>query len=102
MAFDPTKLTKESVLRAAEYIENTKGLRLNSSTVYDVIINEGTYPPKEIIRYAYRLVFNEDVGRIYGGEQVNEPLRALGFFDNQQESRLETRLQLGKRRSIVL
>jgi hypothetical protein len=79
MAFDPTKLTKESVLRAAEYIENTKGLRLNSSTVYDVIINEGTYPPKEIIRYAYRLVFNEDVGRIYGGEQVNEPLRALGF-----------------------
>jgi ABC-type multidrug transport system ATPase subunit len=79
MAFDPTRLKKKLILDAASYIDNNDGLKLNPSTVYDVVINEKRYPPKEIIRYAYRLAFGEDVGLIYGGEQVNKPLRELGF-----------------------
>lgn len=71
-------ITMEHVLKAVRKIKKEKK-RLRPSTGYDVIIEGKRYPPKEIIRIAYRIATGKDVGVLYGGEQVNEPLQKLGF-----------------------
>lgn len=78
MAFNPALLTRQAVFDAVEEIED-KNIRLNASTGYDVVINNRRYPPKEIVRYAYRIATGEEIGIIYGGEQVNKLLRNLEF-----------------------
>lgn len=52
---------------------------LASSTGYDVIVDGITYPPKEILRIAYKLATGNELGRIYGGERVNKYFKELGF-----------------------
>ena len=78
MAFNPDLISREDVLDAVELIEK-RNIKLQPSTGYDVIINEKRYPPKEIIRFAYRIATDEDAGILYGGEPVNRILRALSF-----------------------
>jgi predicted ATPase len=78
MAFEPDKITLQSVLEAVNTIETEK-LKLHPSTGYDVIINGKAYPPKEIIRLSHKIATGIDPGLIYGGSQVNKPLVKLGF-----------------------
>lgn len=78
MAFNPEKITKEDVYDAVETIVRDN-LDLHPSSGYDVIINDRPYPPKEVIRIAYRLATGHDAGIIYGGDPVNKILRKLGF-----------------------
>ncbi|WP_127131185.1 AAA family ATPase [Pseudoflavitalea rhizosphaerae] len=78
MAFDPSKIAREHVLSAVDLIER-ENIPLKWSTGYEVVIYGKYYPPKEIIRYSYKIATGEDIGVIHGGEQVNAPLRNLGF-----------------------
>lgn len=78
MSFNPEKIKSQDILDAVEEIED-KNINLIPSTGYDVLIAGKRYPPKEIIRYAFRIATGEEVGIIYGGEQVNKVLRSLGF-----------------------
>lgn len=74
------QFTKEEILNAIEHIENEK-LSLKGSTVHDLIYNDRTYPPKEVVRWAAKLkqLPNWETYRLSGGENTNAPLRKLGF-----------------------
>lgn len=78
MPFQPELITQGSVLQAVDQIERDQ-IQLNPATAYQVKINDKNYPPKEVVRYAYRLVTGEEPGILYGGEQVNRILRNLNF-----------------------
>lgn len=78
MAFESDKITRGHIFEAVDKIEKEQ-LSLNHSIRYDVVINDKNYPPKEIIRIAYNIATNDDIGLIYGGEQVNKLLENLGF-----------------------
>ncbi|MGC4102340.1 AAA family ATPase [Ferruginibacter sp.] len=78
MSFEPNKILNQHIIEAAYNIERDK-IKLNPSIGYDVIINDKKYPPKEIVRIAYRLATGQDAGVIYGGDQVNSILKNLGF-----------------------
>lgn len=78
MAFEPNRIKKSHVIAAVKRIEGEK-INLRPSTGYDVIIKKKRYPPKEIIRFSYRIATKKDPGNIYGGEQTNSILRKLGF-----------------------
>lgn len=78
MAFEVDKIKREHILEAVNRIEK-ENISLNKSIRYDVIINEKKYPPKEILRLSYKIATGEDIGLIYGGDQVNLILQKLGF-----------------------
>ena len=78
MAIEFDKIIGEHVLSAANKIESGD-YQSFPSTAYDVIINGKAYPPKEILRIAYKLATGNEIGKIYGGESTNKHLRKLGF-----------------------
>jgi DNA replication protein DnaC len=78
MPYQPEKITKQDILKAAEYI-NKDIHKPAPSLIYDVIINGKSYAPKEILRIAHQLATGESPGKFYGGEQTNKWLRELGF-----------------------
>ena len=78
MAFEPDKITREHVLQAVERIESQKFV-LKPSTVFDVIINNKLYPPKEIMRHAHAVLNGELKWSLSGGGPTNKYLRGFGF-----------------------
>lgn len=87
MMNDIDLITVNDVVEAANFIDDNPG-NINMSTGYDVIINDKAYPPKEILRIAYKLATGNDIGRILGGNPTNSPLKKLGFaiVDKNQSS----------------
>ena len=53
MPFEPKKITKEHITQAVEKIIQQKP-KLTSSTRWLVEINDVSYPPKEVMRYAHQ------------------------------------------------
>jgi hypothetical protein len=78
MPFEPRKITKDHVLKAVERIEK-ENIDLKGATVYQVVINEKQYPPKEIMRYAHEEMNGDHLWKNPGGEPTNKFLRNLGF-----------------------
>ena len=85
MAFEPGKISKEHVLKAVQKIEE-KGIELNPSTKYDVIIDGKAFPPKEIMRYSHEQMNGEHIWNKSGGEPTNKFLSNLGFEINSKSS----------------
>lgn len=84
-------ITREHVLQAVAKIE-AENIKLTPSSIYEVIINDKRYPPKEIMKFANFkangiLEWNET-----GGEATNKYLKDMGFdiesktFDNHADS----------------
>lgn len=71
-------IEREHVIRAIQQIDK-EGFEC-PSTGYDLIYERKTYPPKEVIRLAYKLATGEELERLHGGEQTNNILKELGFF----------------------
>lgn len=78
MSIQPSSITEKNVFDAVADIEDRQ-LVLHPSTGYEVFINGKRYPPKEIVRHAYRIATDEEPGTIYGGDQTNKILEGLGF-----------------------
>lgn len=78
MAFSPENITKEHILEAVNKIES-EGIELHPSTKFDVIINDKTYPPKEVMRYAHEIMNGEYIWYLGGGKPTNKYLSAFGF-----------------------
>lgn len=71
-------ITRKHVLDAVAKIKKNNIL-LKDSTIYDVIINQKPYPPKEIMRYANELTNGTKEWTLSGGEPTNSFLTNLGF-----------------------
>ena len=78
MAFESSLLSRQDIINAIRRIDADQQ-ELHHSTVYDVKFEDRDYPPKELLRVAYRLATGEDIGVIYGGERVNRIFRDLDF-----------------------
>lgn len=72
------QINRSHVIEAFNIALRTKK-SLNPSTGYDVVFEGNFYPPKEILRIAFKLATSKEIGTIYGGERVNKHFRALGF-----------------------
>jgi len=82
--FQPNKITKASVLKAAKKLDEKS--RLRSSALFDVIINDKAYPPKEIVRLAHTIATGNDFGIPYSNEEVKDILENLAFSIIQKKS----------------
>lgn len=78
MPFEPDKITRANILEAVQRIESQK-LVLKPSTVFDVIINNKPYPPKEIMRHAHAVMNGEFKWSLSGGRPTNKYLIGFGF-----------------------
>ncbi len=78
MAFEPDKITKQHILDAIKKIDN-ENIAHEPSTRFDVVINGISYPPKEVMRYAHKLMNGEYIWERSGVEPTNKYLTALGF-----------------------
>lgn len=83
MPFQPEKITREHILKAAHKID--KGdIEIRPSTKFDVIVNGKSYPPKDLMRLAHEEATNEYLWVPGGGEPTNKHLRRLGFEVTQK------------------
>ena len=74
------KVKREHVLKAISYLRKNPWNPKNNSQRYDLIHEGKRYPPKEVLREAYRVVTGTRPGRFPGGEKFsNKILRKLGF-----------------------
>lgn len=78
MPFDPQNITKDHILRAVQLIKD-KGITLQKSTKFSVMIDDVLYPPKEVMRYAHEQMNGERIWERSGGEPTNKYLVNLGF-----------------------
>jgi 5-methylcytosine-specific restriction protein B len=87
MAFLPNNITKEHVLKAIEKIE-FENRKLFKPTRWQVIINNKSYPPKEVMKYAHEQMNGEALWNYGGGEGTNRYLKKFGFemIDMQEDS----------------
>lgn len=77
----PPEIKKEHVLKAAKWIDEHGVPRARESTIWLVIIEGKTYPPKYIISRAnvYANGTEWPSGNFTGGEETNSYLKNLGF-----------------------
>lgn len=78
MEIQPEKITRQHVLDAVKMIEKEQ-IALRPSTGYDVIINEKSYPPKDVMRLAHELATGVYGWKAGGGEATNKYFSNLGF-----------------------
>jgi 5-methylcytosine-specific restriction protein B len=78
MPFQPEKITREHVLKAAQKIDSGE-VEVIPSTKFDVIINGKPYPPKDLMRLAHEQATGEYLWNPGGGEPTNKYLKQLGF-----------------------
>lgn len=78
MSFQPDKITREDVIKAAQIIDSGK-IGVRPSTKFDVIINGKSYPPKDIMRLAHKEANGEYLWHPSGGEPTNKYLSRLNF-----------------------
>lgn len=82
-------ITKKDILAAVKKIEN-EGISLRPSTKYDVVIDDKSYPPKEVMRYA-NLLANDKLEWFHnGGEATNKYLEEFGFEIISKDEEPET------------
>jgi 5-methylcytosine-specific restriction enzyme B len=74
------RVTIENIKEATKSFDENPDAYSNS-TKYDVLINDKFYPPKEILRIAYKLATGDDIKEegFSGGEFTNKIFRKLGF-----------------------
>lgn len=72
------KIERHHVFEAVNIVLN-ENRKLAKSTGYDLIVSGNPFPPKEILRIAYKLATGNELGRIYGGERVNKRFIELDF-----------------------
>lgn len=74
------QFSREEIIDAIEYIDENQ-IDLIGSTVHLLEYNGNLYPPKEVVRWAAKLKNLKDWEnyRLSGGDNTNEPLKALGF-----------------------
>ena len=75
-----SQFSKPQIEAALEHIIENK-IELNPSTKWHLNYKGKTFPPKEVVRWAARLTNLKDWENmsLSGGDNVNEPLRRLGF-----------------------
>lgn len=78
MAFEPNSITKNHVLSAIKKIESEE-IPLFKSTRWLVEVNNATYPPKEVMRYAHEEMNGEYLWQYGGGHATNKFLSKMGF-----------------------
>ncbi|WP_462265708.1 McrB family protein [Mucilaginibacter sp.] len=78
MPFQPNKITKDHILKAAQIIDNDQAA-VKPSTKYDAIIGGKAYPPKHLMRLAHLEATGEDFWKPFGGETTNKYIKRLGF-----------------------
>lgn len=84
----PLDVTREHVLAAVNEIEEAR-IKLQPSTLWDVIINGKAYPPKDMMRYAHK----QKNGKIVSGDSAS-PLTTtyldlLGFLIRAKNERAD-------------
>ena len=95
--FKPNEINKQHIIDAVENIEKNK-LKLIPSTRWQVLINGGKFPPKEIMRYAHEQMNGNLIWEFGGGEPTNKYLKKLGFeiIDMQEKGLMNTKKKLKK------
>lgn len=90
MPFQPEKIKRDHVLKAAKLIDSGE-YKIAPSTGFDVVVNGKKYPPKEIMRFAHEQATGEFLWHPGGGEPTNKYLKALGFeiIDKQNDTTSE-------------
>lgn len=78
MAFKPTEITREHVLKGIEEIKKSKK-PLTDGTRWEVIIDGKSYPPKEVMRFAREQFDGSKDWPKGGGWPTNEFLEKMGF-----------------------
>ncbi|MBC7523244.1 MAG: hypothetical protein H7239_02230, partial [Flavobacterium sp.] len=78
MSFQPEKITREDVLKAINDIENGL-IGYRRSTKFDILYRGRTYPPKDVMRQAYKYATGVYEWIPHGGEATNKYLIALGY-----------------------
>ncbi|GAK95505.1 hypothetical protein JCM19294_2287 [Nonlabens tegetincola] len=78
MAFNPKGITEKHVLQAIDKIEKEQ-ITLIKSTRWLVEINNSTYPPKEVMRYAHQQLNGYKVWEYGGGHATNKFLERMRF-----------------------
>ena len=97
--FKPNEINKQHIIDAVENIEKNK-LKLIPSTRWQVLINGGKFPPKEIMRYAHEQMNGNLIWEFGGGEPTNKYLKKLGFeIIDMQEKGL---IQLIKKYKVLI
>lgn len=89
MAFKPSEITKEHVLKGIEEIKKSNK-PLTDGTRWEVIINGESYPPKEVMRYARKQYDGSDNWPKGGGWPTNQYLEKIGFLIRNKENKKNT------------
>lgn len=80
MAFNPENITKNHVLNALEEIRNNELTNeLTTISPWHVIIDNNTYAPREVMRYAHKQLNGEKIWLFEGGKITNSYLTRMGF-----------------------
>lgn len=73
------KISRQSVEQAMDEIDRV-GIPANRRSTKFCLAARGLhYPPKCVLRLAYRFEYGEDLKRLSGGSETNAPLRDAGF-----------------------
>lgn len=79
MAPIPSNISKEHILKAIEYLDETGVPPKNKPTGYILEYNNNSYPPKHVLRIANIFANGKELVHFSGGEHTNGYLRNLGF-----------------------
>lgn len=71
-------VSKQDVTKALREIDQQGILSNNRSRGY-CLSEKYHYPPKEVLRRAYRIANGRPIRKLHGGPQTNTPLRQAGF-----------------------
>lgn len=78
MAFNPNDITRNHVKSAIERIE-AEQVALKESSRWLVEINNSTYPPKEVMRYAHEQMNGEHIWKYEEGDTTNKFFKKMGY-----------------------
>lgn len=73
-------ITHRDVEKALDEIDRTGVPRRLHSRLYCLVARQGRhYPPKQVLRLAYRHATGIELDNAHGGEPTNRPLRELSY-----------------------
>ncbi len=88
----PKNITKESVLKAVEYIESNGVPAHNQSVTYSLVVEDKSYPPKYVVAVADHLINNVQISTSdYNSIEAKNFLKSLGLtVETKQEKHILT------------
>ncbi len=88
----PKNITKESILKAVEYIDENNVPKHNESVTYSLVLEDKTYPPKYVVAVADHLINNVEISTsAYNSIEAKKLLLSLGFtVETKQEKYILT------------